>query len=276
MTVLASVYIKDNSIFPWFLYLFLRAISFLSYVIFYFLTRNYNSVIDYQSKARKAELKKNQAEISKGQYEEPHRIRHDLKNQRLLLEDRVERKDYSARQDYFANLDEKVHVPIDTVNTLNPFVHSVLNKESSKAKRLGIMLDTHLSLPSDLPMDYQDMTSLMSNLIDNALEANARYDLKDPIEVQRIYDKNYLFVKVVNVLPKGEDKTKLLRLHSDKKSRNRHGYGTKIIKSICQKYNGTARFDIEDGKFVFDGRLYLPLEKEGDSNGTENAAAGCR
>lgn len=271
VTILTPSFVIDQPLFSCCLYVILLAISFLSYIIFYFLTKNYNSVIDYQVKALKAESEKNQVEISKGQYEELHRIRHDLKNQMNILEDMVKRQDYDGMKEYFADLNEKVHITVDTIESNNLLVNSILNMELSKAKSLGVKLDTHLSLPDELDMDSQDLTSLLTNLIDNALEAEVTYKLYKPIDLRMMYEKNYLFVKVSNEVPENIDRTRILSLRSNKKNRSWHGYGTKIIRSVCQKYNGTCKFDLDGNHFVFDGMLYLPMNFERMDNDNEKS-----
>ena len=258
VTICSGVIGKNiNPLFNCILYTMLLVISFLCYTIFYLNVKNYNKVIDYQMKAMKAESEANQLEISASQYEELHRIRHELKNQMSLLEQMFKEKKYEEMNEYFADISEKVHVTIDYIDSGNSLVNAVLNMELSKAKSAGIPFDTHLSIVSDLPIDPQDMTSLLSNLIDNAIEAEARDNLKDRIDIHMIYQNEYLFLKVTNSV-KAMERNEVPSLKSKKSDRKNHGYGTKIIRSICHKYNGYAKFTLQENKFLFDGMLYLP------------------
>ncbi len=258
IAVFSSILNKNgNAMFNCILYTFLLSICFICYTIFYLSVKSYNYVLDYQAKALKAESEKNQLEISMNQYEELHRIRHELRNQMNILEIMLKEKKYDEMSAYFADISEKVHVTIDYIDTGNALVNSVLNMELSKAKGVGIPLVTHISIKNHLNINPQDITSLLTNLIDNALEAENRCQTKDAVDVQMVYENEYLFIKVTNTISYDENP---LLLKSRKPDRKNHGYGTKIIKSICAKYNGFAKFSVEQDKFKFDGMLYLPEE----------------
>ncbi len=250
---------QSNQILYCVLYSFLLVICFLCYTIFYLSVKSYNNLIDYQVKAIKAESQVDQLKISKSQYEELHRIRHELKNQMSLLETLFKEKKYDEMNEYFSDICEKVHVEIDYIDSGNSIVNSILNMELSKAKGLNIPFNTHLSLKDNLNINPQDLTSLLTNLIDNALEAECRCDSHDPVDLHMIIQNDYLFIKVTNTILV-DDNSNLLSLTSQKPDRKNHGYGTKIIKSICEKYNGYSKFSIVKDKFQFDGMLYLKKE----------------
>ncbi len=241
------------------LYSFLLVISFLCYAIFYISVKSYNHLIDYQVKAIKAESEVDQLKISKSQYEELHRIRHELKNQMSLLETLFKEKKYDEMNEYFSDICEKVHVEIDYIDSGNSIVNSILNMELSKAKGLNIPFHTHLSIRDNLNIDPRDLTSLLTNLIDNALEAECRCSCQDPINLHMVIQDDYLFIKVTNTVLK-DAQNNPLSLTSAKADRKNHGYGTKIIKSICEKYNGYSKFSLVEDKFQFDGMLYLNKE----------------
>lgn len=51
-----------------------------------------------------------------------------------------------------------------------------------------------------LNIDNKDLTSILSNLIDNSLESETKYNLKDVIEIFLEAKNNYLFIKVINTI----------------------------------------------------------------------------
>jgi hypothetical protein len=243
-------------------YLILLAINFIVYTIFYFNVRAYNQILDFQAMSMKAESENHQLEISNAKYEELHKLRHDLKNQMGLLSGFVRDHKYEELEDYLADINEKTYVAIDYFETGNTFVSAILNMELSKAKSHGLRIEGKISIPSELNISANDLSSLLCNLLDNSIEANLRYGIKDKIEVSMLYEAPYLFITVRNHIPKDVDEKKLLSLNSSKGDRMNHGYGTKVIRDISSKYNGTTKFEVQDGCFVFDGMLLLKDGKE--------------
>lgn len=264
LAILQDEYLReDTTVFSTLLFVFLLVIGILSYAIFYLNVKNYNQVIDAQSKALKAESERNQIEVSQSKYEELHQIKHDLKNQMSILETLVKEKKYDELEKYFADISENVHVTIDYVDCGNALVNTIVNMEMSKAKSLGIKIEYHISVPKELPIDAQDLTSFLTNLLDNALEAETRANLKDPIDLKILYDGFYLLVDVTNTFDAAQKPEDALKLHSSKSDRLNHGYGTKIIKNICKKYEGTSKFEVDKpGVFHFSGLLLLKEKKD--------------
>lgn len=262
LVVLSSFLLDGTNSFMWMLYIGLLVLNVLAYAIFYLNVKNYNDILDFQARALKAESEKKQMEISKAQYEELHRIRHDLKNQMAALESLLNDHKYEEMKSYFSDLYDKVHVTIDFVDSSNPIIDSILNTELSKSKAYGIPLRYKLSIPSELNIRADDLNSLISNLIDNALEYEVSNKLKDQIEFSLIYHGANLLVNCQNALIPNADEKEILKLKSKKIGRSAHGYGTKIIKSICEKYHGVYKFRIENQTMIFEGMLSLEEEKK--------------
>ena len=51
-----------------------------------------------------------------------------------------------------------------------------------------------------------------------------------------------------------------------KKDSNLHGYGTKIISKIAEKYNGQVKFYLEDQKFIAIAMLDMMMEEYANGN----------
>ena len=265
--VILTTYLISNEkpIYSAILFIALLFMDFIAYIVFYLNVENYNKIIDFQMKAMKAESEKSQIEISNSKYEELHRIKHELNNEMAILERLTKEKKYDELEKYFADISQNAHVVIDFVDCGNALLNTVLNMELSKAHAQDLNINFHISVPKDLPMDLEDMTSLFTNLLDNAIESEVRDHLFTPIEMKAVFDGNYLLLDVLNATIAAKEDISLGLLHSQKTDRLNHGYGTKIIDSICRKYSGVSKFYIEDGIFHFSGMLLLV----GDNNGNK-------
>lgn len=234
-------------------------ISTLAYLIFYFSCKAYNVTIDFQIRAIKAENEKNQIEISLGQYEELHKIRHDLLNKMTVLKSLIENQKYDEANKFFADLNDNINISTSFIDTSNTLVNSILNMESTKAINSKIPIKYHVAIPSELNISPNDLTSLLTNILDNAIEAHKRENINEPINFSLIYEAPYLYIRSSN---KFGEKENIKSLKSSKKDRKNHGYGTKIIDEIIKKYNGTKNIIVDDNLFIFQGMI----EIKGDKN----------
>lgn len=238
-------------------------IDVITYTLFYFNTMSYNKLIDLQSQKLKMESERQQIEISESKYTQLHEIRHELQNQMSILSELIKNKKYDELEKYFADINEETRIAMEFVSTGNSVIDTVMNMEMSKAKSHGMTIRYGISVPKEMNFKTQDLISLLTNLIDNAIEAQIRYGLNDPINVKVIYEEPYFIVEVENSISKDVNKAKLLSLQSSKKDRLNHGYGVKIIKEICEKYEGVAKYTIsDDGRFNFSGMLNNKLNED--------------
>ena len=123
----------------------------------------------------------------------------------------------------------------------------ILNQKLQLARTKGIDIKAEIENLGFQRMESMDFTALLSNLLDNAIEACEREDRKElhvVISKRRGYEvilvKNRIAVSVLNHNP---------YLQSQKKEKYLHGMGTKQIREISEKYEGMSDFYEEDGFF---------------------------
>lgn len=94
----------------------------------------------------------------------------------------------------------------------------------------------------------------MRNILDNAIEA-AKHCQNGYIEVSIRSEENAVLVIIANTISESVlDKNKELK--STKKDFSCHGYGVKTIRSIAEKYKGTASFYEEGDMFYCQVMMY--------------------
>ena len=101
-----------------------------------------------------------------------------------------------------------------------------------------------------------DCCNLIGNLIDNAIEANLKLpEGKRKLELFIKGDPCKLFIRVRNSL-----ETSVLDTNSglatQKKDKDVHGYGIRIIRKIASQYNGYVQFTEEEGFFCAEIMLF--------------------
>lgn len=151
---------------------------------------------------------------------------------------------------------EQAKVYIESLRNQNKFdngeiqtginvLDAILYEMDIKGKKKGVELKFESSLlPCDMGVDSSDICSLFANLLENAIEAAMK-----EVRVQIKLINRAIFVVIKNdysVEPIKKDGTFL----THKKDKNLHGWGTKIVNQIVQKYEGDIKYETKEGYFI--------------------------
>lgn len=181
-------------------------------------------------------------------------LRHELKNQYAYMSILLREKRYAELEEYFGQMSETLPPLLGLANSGNRSIDTVLNMELAKAKQAFIPVEYDLIAPAALPFSADDLCAIFANLMDNAIEecvrlrALGREDVFIRLSVQPY--GSYLYIVCRN----STDRKDLERWHdalrTTKSDERLHGYGTRIVLKLAQKYNGTADYSLKDGTFV--------------------------
>lgn len=166
------------------------------------------------------------------------RIRHDLKNHKMILESIDKEKKY---QQYIDEVFTDVQNS-DFVISGNIFVDSCLFVKKQEYPQIDFTYNLSIK---DLIFNDKDLMSLLFNLIDNACKEAIMTDHKVDIVVS--YQNDILVIRVTNTI---RQKPNFIVNKSEE-----HGFGLKIINSIVNKYNGLIFIDYPDDKIVFNIKI---------------------
>lgn len=169
--------------------------------------------------------------------EELAKIRHDFNNQlaaiRLLMQ-AGEQKDAQSMLD---RLSADLDATRENVYCAVPVVNAVLAKKDAQCRKAGIALHAELTLPETPGIEPLHLCSVLSNLLDNAIHGCTGME-KPVITLTSAMAGDYLFLKTVNPsAPPQEVKAG-------------HGYGTKILRELAEKYDGSFNASYERGVFT--------------------------
>lgn len=166
------------------------------------------------------------------------KIRHDLKNHKMILESIDKEKKY---QQYIDEVFTDVQNS-DFVISGNIFVDSCLFVKKQEYPQIDFTYNLSIK---DLIFNDKDLMSLLFNLIDNACKEAIMTDHKVDIVVS--YQNDILVIRVTNTI---RQKPNFIVNKSEE-----HGFGLKIINSIVNKYNGLIFIDYPDDKIVFNIKI---------------------
>ena len=197
-------------------------------------------------------------EIDKTNREELEKIRHDIKNQFSYLDVLLQQNQNEEARKYIGEYLNKSDKVLNSFSCSNNVINSIINLELTKAKIKNIKIDVKVVVPPALPFDDNDLVSLLTNMIDNAIE-NYYSEGNDAIMV-RIMKQND-FIRFIVSNPVNLEKINPRSLTKTSKVGRGHGYGTKIIKNIAVAYNGYVDFSVEENRFVCDVVLNLNIKE---------------
>lgn len=254
------------AVFQFLAFAMIAFLSVLSYYMIYQICNKNDQFIQLQQ--RNYELEKDQ-ELIKVSNENVQKMRamgHDMKNQYATIKLLVEKKEYEELDKYLQNFQDGVIQPVNFISCDNDIISSVMNMEYSKARASQIDFDSKIAVRKQIPFNSVDLVSLLSNVIDNAIEACVYYHIEKPVISIRIREyEQYLYIEVANPIKEGVTLEELKKKKTTKEDKTIHGFGNKIIKQIVKKYDGMLERNIENGKYFLKIMLM-----EGDKNHDEN------
>lgn len=226
-------------------------IELLAYYMLYAVTKEYNYSLELQATKLREDTDRIITDFSGANFEELRKLRHDLRNHLSYIGALLEQQKYDEAKKYFSSMSVDVSAPLGYTDSGNDAVNAIVNFGRMRASSMGVTLAPKLSVPAQLPIPDNELCSLLSNLLDNAMEAAAQSEAEDKtVELSVFRREDHLLIDVRNPVSADVSPEKRLSLVSTKQDSQLHGYGTKIIRSIAKQYNGVCRFDMEDGRFI--------------------------
>ena len=94
-----------------------------------------------------------------------------------------------------------------------------------------------------------DLSIILGNLLDNAIEATEKLEVEKDIFVSLMYRKEKLLIKVRNPYTGDLKKDRAGNYISEKKDRENHGIGLKSVRKVVEKYEGVMEIHTENQIF---------------------------
>ena len=178
------------------------------------------------------------------------KLRHDIRNHldtAIALLDNGEQDDAGRLLKGVFGQVENIGKELDQ-STGNSLIDSVVAYKKAVCESKEIKFCYSLENLPKIKIDLSDLSSLLSNLLDNAIEATER--AKRPfIEIKVFEYKSFLAISITNTY-NGTIFAENGVLHMVKHNKSVHGFGTQIIHEICDKYNGSYRYDYDEELFT--------------------------
>lgn len=178
-------------------------------------------------------------------YNEIQKIVHDIKRHLQVVE--TLKDDPNLKKDYIENLKETINNIEFQFQCKDKILCAVLFDKIQVCKKNHIEFDINIQDIEFNFMDNIEITSLFSNLLDNAIEACCRSDSgKREIKLRVHQFKEHVIINISNTLGKPPIVQEGALL-SEKP--NHLGIGMKILHDLANKYYGDLSYDYSDKYF---------------------------
>ncbi len=237
----------------------------VAYIMFYVLAKEHDERSELLV-TKKSEIDAaNQMRVTQSLYDSLREVRHELKNHDAYMSALLEDENYDLMRRYFAEYRRQNAGLLNYVSTGNRRVDAVVNAKVAIARDQGIEIKTMLAVPPELPFEEADVFRLLANLLDNAIEGAQRAEGAGKVVTLKVAPRaGYWFFFVSNPCdPAHVRRNRAGRLLTSKKDREIHGFGTKVISEIAEKYHGTASFSVVGNMFEAKVMLLRDLDREG-------------
>lgn len=177
---------------------------------------------------------------------------HEYKNQIDCMERLLEQQQYSKLEDYVKTVYGRLDKELDAIDTNNVIVNAILNTKYQEADENGIVVVLRINDLSGVWIKDEDIVTILSNLLDNAIEACKKCDSgKRILKLKFVNEDGMIKIGVKNtfsnpiVYENGEIKsTKLMRTEE-------HGVGIKNIIEVIEQYGGSYIIKDDNHQFYF-------------------------
>ena len=252
----AFVVISDSLIISENARLFISAcILFLTFsVIITSFYQQVSSKRDHDLFELKAAEQKNEAEMQylsllEEKNQQMQIMAHDYKNHIFALS---QMSDISEIKSYIEKISGEIQKVGKGCESGNHTLDIILNKYVAECERKGISFEYDVSLANLCFVDDFDLVNIVSNLLDNALEA-AEQSTEKKITLNTAKVNTYDSLTVINSCDIPPDK----ELKTTKKNKQLHGLGIKSIQKAVKKYDGELAWKYEENNKRFKATVIL-------------------
>lgn len=184
-------------------------------------------------------------------YAQQRKLIHDFKHHIDMLDSLLTQGATAQVKQYIHILQSHQTDNLLLVNTHNMALNALLNQKASVAIKRNVNIQFSVNDLSLLKINITDLTIIISNVLDNAIEASVKMPKPDrQIFVKALLEDDVLFLSVRNrsipvIVVPGQ-----LPL-STKKDASLHGYGLKNVQNTLEKYDAICAIGFDKGWFEF-------------------------
>lgn len=173
---------------------------------------------------------------------------HEFEHHLQVLDDLLADGALTEAKDYIRRLRGSRSYRVISVNSRHTVIDVILNQKYQTARENGIKFQIKVNDLSGVGLPTDSLVVILSNLLDNAIEACRRLDGYKEIDCSVLHDEG-LYIAIQNT--SGSVQIVDGRIGTSKPDKLSHGYGLNSVCYLLDKLGAEYTFDYEDGWFRF-------------------------
>ena len=209
--------------------------------------QKYNAVYEQQIELCEQHMREKESVIM-----EFRKGKHDLKQHFSVLIKMLNNHNEEQALEYLKELVDMDGMDVlGTTRTENVIVDSLINVKQVLFLKYDIDFKCSIHIPMYLPFKGADISILLGNILDNAIEASCRIENNMRyIYLYMDFDGINLIITVINGYCGELIRDMQGKFKSSKEDLDNHGMGLESVKKIVNKYHGSVVIEPTENKFV--------------------------
>ena len=228
---------------------FILCIAYLLFLLVYF--KQYEEKRETEQRNRMMEMQRAQSQkeleaIKRSEYSVS-LLRHDMRHFLANISAFIDNDETEKAKEYISEVLQSVDQTTMHKYCKNEIVNMILSSHENEIKANQIELQHSIQIPERLPFSDVDLTSILSNALENAIHAVLPLEAeKRKIVLDLRMNGEKLLISVKNTfaeMPQIVDGMPLSKKAG-------HGFGTQSIRYITEKMKGNCQFTVKEDWFI--------------------------
>lgn len=183
------------------------------------------------------------------QVQNQRKLSHEYKNQLTCIQSLCVTEEYEQLREYLKQINGEALHDLDYIDTKNAFANAVLNAKHEEATRKNILVVYKINDLSKLTINSSDLVILLSNLLNNAIEACEKCSKERNVKIKCIFEDDELILSIKNTYNGKLNKIGENLYTTKEKDIESHGTGLKNVIYIIEKNEGYYAIKHTDNEF---------------------------
>ena len=204
--------------------------------------KTYLKLVEYQTEQSEKHL----SEV-RSIHKEMRGYKHDFHHHLQTLKGQLEAGEVDRALAYIEQLDNQLMNVDNLLKTGNVSLDAILSAKIAQAKVDSIAVTVKANVPDSLTISDVELSIIIGNLLDNAIEACRSVDSNRFIRIYISMKGKMLYFSMLN--SSGEKKKKTGSIFATQKE-GMHGFGLRRAEAILEEHGGWVKYNSEDGAFT--------------------------